>query len=94
MLGPKNRAFWLSPSGRIRVFFLFTAGLYLALAAVLLFNRSEDRTARWGAVLIGQFGFEILLLAVQGHQLRFIPEAAEAMRALPAPLTLLAVVAL
>jgi hypothetical protein len=94
VIGPKNWAFWQSPPGRIRVFFLFTAELYLALAAVLLFNRSEDRTARWGAVLIGQFGFEILLLAVEGQQLRFIPEAAEAMRALPAPLTLLAVSAL
>jgi hypothetical protein len=94
VLGPRNWAFWLSPSGRIGALLLFTAGLYLALAAVLLFTRSEDRTARWGAVLIGQFGFEILLLAVQGHQLRFIPEAAEAMRALPPPLTLIAVIAL
>jgi hypothetical protein len=73
---------------------LFTALLYLALAAALLFSRPADRAARWGALLIGQYGFEILLTAVQAHQLRFIPEAVGALRALPAPLTLLTVGAL
>ena len=85
---------WWSPAGRVRILVLLTAALYLALAAVLLFSRRRDRTVRWGAALITQIGLWILVTAVNGHRLAFVPEAAAALRALPSALGLIVVAAM
>ncbi len=53
---PGGWTFWRSAKGVRSLLTIASAFLSLVLAGVLVFNRPQDPTARWGALFLAQFG--------------------------------------
>jgi hypothetical protein len=91
-LGRKDWTYWRGTEGLRRLLWALGSMLYLAIAGTLLFFRPRDRAARWGALLFSQIGV-LGLSAAGAPSLRFSPECAYVLRALPLPVGVLILVA-
>ncbi len=77
--------YWRGRDGLRKLAVVLASVAHLALAGLLIFSRPRDRGARWGALLFAQLGF---YMAGRFH-VRFAPEAAYVLRALPLPIGVL-----
>ena len=79
----KGRENWLGPEGVRALLLIVDSALCLILAGILVLLRPQDSLARWGAILLAQFGATLPLMVAGMPGSSFMLEAAHALRSLP-----------
>ncbi|HYK89470.1 MAG TPA: protein kinase [Acidobacteriota bacterium] len=79
----KDREYWLGSEGIRALLLIVDSVLYLILAGILVVMRPQDSLARWGAILLAQFGVFLPMTVVRIPGSSFMLESAHALRSLP-----------